>query len=108
MNKQEKIKEGIARVGFERGLGTLAKFYDGIENIPAELLQTCLDDEMGWAAYQVDNLHSQGAVIQVESELPEYVGAVSMLDRLTKMIAEEVQQAMLNARFVAVIPIKEG
>ncbi len=40
------------------------------------------------------------AEIKKVGELPEYIGSSSMIDRLTALIAEEVQQDMLKAGYV--------
>ncbi|KKK60662.1 hypothetical protein LCGC14_3022130, partial [marine sediment metagenome] len=54
--------------GMERGLGTLADFYEGLGNIPAELLERQWEFERAWA----DNLLSlDGLLYEVEGELPE-------------------------------------
>jgi len=49
--------------------------------------------------------NEDGVVIKVDRELPRYVGSDSMIDRLTKLIAEEVQQDMLDDGYVAVEPL---
>ena len=57
MNIKE-MREQMAEAGMERGLGTLADFYDGLENIPAELLDRQWEFERTWA----NNLLSLGGL----------------------------------------------
>ena len=53
--KVEELVKRVAAASFERGVGYLADFYDGIENIPAELLDKQWDFEIHFAEYQLND-----------------------------------------------------
>ena len=57
MSKEDDLllKE-IANSSMERGLATLADFYEGLGNIPAELLDRQYKQELGWAEYILDKV----------------------------------------------------
>ena len=52
----KEAQEKIARMQFERGVRYLADFYDGLENIPAELLDRQWDFELAHAEYALSEL----------------------------------------------------
>lgn len=45
------VREKIAQLGVERGLGVLADFYEGLKNIPVELLDQQWEVELAFADY---------------------------------------------------------
>ena len=49
MDKIDELVEWVAGRNFERGLSTLADFYEGLENIPAELLDKQWNFEVDFA-----------------------------------------------------------
>ena len=94
MTKQEKIREGLERTIVDE---RLILGYSG--KLASKILSY---------------LHSQGVVIEVERELPEYpyplvtqiAGEMEIIDTWHK-IYNEAQSDMLKAGYVAVVPIKE-
>jgi len=63
------VREDIAAMMFERGLGTLAAFYEGLENVPAELLDRQWKVELGYADYYLS--HPRIAILAEDQSEPD-------------------------------------
>ena len=108
MSNEDRVKElvvQLAEASFERGLRTLEDFYEGLENIPAELLCKQWAFEMNFAEYLV-SLNPDLALIDRSGKMPqalENYGELSPID-----VEVKTRYSFVSSGWKHVIPLAEA